>query len=91
MGAGRRPPTAPGAKAPTGPSVRPKKLYRDDAKNRDEKPAGGVKAAAKQAAAKQGEGVSREGLRAAASAAGLTATGKAVPIAQLSRKELQVR
>ena len=95
MGGGRRPPTAPtatGAKAPTAPAVRPKKLYRADAKNRDDKPAVSVKFAAKVAAGKpQGAGVSRDALRAVASAAGLHATGKSVPIAQLSRKELQVR
>ena len=82
MAAGRRPPTAPtatGAKAPSAPAVRPKKLYRADAKNRDDKPAIRVLSAKATANKQQDEGVLRGDKPA-----------KSLPIAQLSRKELQV-
>ena len=67
---------------------RPKKLYRE----KDERPAVGIKASAKHAAsAKQAEAVSRNALQKTAASAGLTALGRAVPLAQLTRKELQAR
>ena len=67
---------------------RPKKLYRE----KEERPAVGIKASAKNAAsAKQAEAVSRNALQKTAASAGLTALGRAVPLAQLTRKELQAR
>ena len=67
---------------------RPKKLYRE----KEERPAVGIKASAKNAAsAKQAEAVSRNALQKTAASAGLSALGRAVPLAQLTRKELQAR
>ena len=69
------------------PAVRPKKLYR----TKEERPAIGIKAAAKDSAKSKSHEVSRTSLQAAANAAGLTALGREVPLSQLSRKELQGR
>ena len=81
----RRPPTAPQPKRVTEPAVRPKKLYRA----KEERPALAVKAAVKQNAAASKEHISRANLQSAAAAAGLSGVGRAVPLAQLTRKELQ--
>ena len=84
---------AGGKKAPP-VQPRPKKLYRQEGKSKDERPAVGVKNAAKVAGSKAaGDEVAREPLKAMAAAAGLRATAAAagVSLQKLTRKELQAR